>query len=169
MMAELKTKEDYTKRYGRMVVWSDEDNVFVARAIELKGCSTHGDTFESAMKNLDDAILSYLDALEEKNLPFPEPASVAKQKKAFPLRLDPQLYNNLQMMANLTGRSINDIIQSKLGDTTVIKVKDLKGALPIAEGTYELHTKKSEPLPKKAATKYLKKRAINAPASAKRK
>ena len=38
---------------------------YVARVPSLPGCATQGETFEEAQANVKDAILGYLDALQE--------------------------------------------------------------------------------------------------------
>lgn len=42
-------------RYEVSIYWSGEDAAFVAEASELPGCTAHGDTYESALINAQDA------------------------------------------------------------------------------------------------------------------
>jgi len=43
-------------KYESILYWSDEDQVFVARAPELSGCMVHGKTQEAALINGEKAI-----------------------------------------------------------------------------------------------------------------
>ena len=46
--------------YTRELV-QNEDGTWFARAIEFAGCMTEGDTRDEAIKNLDDAVASWLE------------------------------------------------------------------------------------------------------------
>lgn len=43
-------------KYEIIIYWSNEDAAFVAEIPELPGCAAHGDTYESALNNAQDAI-----------------------------------------------------------------------------------------------------------------
>lgn len=43
-------------RYSIVIQWSEEDQAYLARAPELPGCITHGDTYEEALKNVKEVI-----------------------------------------------------------------------------------------------------------------
>ena len=60
-------------RYEIIIYWSNEDAAFVAEAPELPGCMAHGDTYESALLNAQDAIRLWLDVAAEHGDPIPEP------------------------------------------------------------------------------------------------
>jgi predicted RNase H-like HicB family nuclease len=49
----------------------DEDGVLVARVPDLPGCATEGKTKEDLIKNLKEAIQTYLKALKEHGDPVP--------------------------------------------------------------------------------------------------
>ena len=53
--------------------WSAEDSVFVAEVPELPGCMAHGDSQESALANVQDAIQLWIDTAVEFGDPVPEP------------------------------------------------------------------------------------------------
>lgn len=61
------------QKYEIILYWSDDDNVFVAEVPELPGCAAHGDTQESALKNINDAIQLWIDTARELGKPIPEP------------------------------------------------------------------------------------------------
>jgi predicted RNase H-like HicB family nuclease len=39
------------RRYSMLVLWSDDDEAFLAHVIELQGCVAHGETREEAVRN----------------------------------------------------------------------------------------------------------------------
>jgi len=61
------------QRYEIIIYWSDEDKVFVAEVPELPGCMAHGDTEESALKNVKDAMQLWMDTAREFGDAVPQP------------------------------------------------------------------------------------------------
>ena len=61
------------KKYEIILYWSDDDNTFVAEVPELPGCTAHGDTQESALKNINDAIQLWIDTARELGKSIPAP------------------------------------------------------------------------------------------------
>ncbi|MEM1305039.1 MAG: type II toxin-antitoxin system HicB family antitoxin [Planctomycetota bacterium] len=55
----------------RVIVEQDEDGVFVAEAPALPGCVSQGATRSDAVSNIKEAILGYLESLDEHNEPIP--------------------------------------------------------------------------------------------------
>ena len=62
-----------TCKYEIILYWSDEDSVFVAEVPELSGCMAHGETHESALANVKDAIELWIETAREFGRPAPEP------------------------------------------------------------------------------------------------
>jgi predicted RNase H-like HicB family nuclease len=56
----------------QVIIYPGEDNMWVAECPSLHGCISQGDTKESAIENIKEAIKLYIDALKEDNLPIPE-------------------------------------------------------------------------------------------------
>lgn len=56
-----------------IIYWSDEDQAYVTDVPELAGCMAHGDTYESAAANANDAIQLWIDTAKEFGDPIPEP------------------------------------------------------------------------------------------------
>jgi predicted RNase H-like HicB family nuclease len=60
----------------QVVIEVDEDGKYVAWCPALQGCYTQGDTFEEAMKHIQDVIVMCLEELQEENksidLRYPE-------------------------------------------------------------------------------------------------
>ena len=60
-------------KYEIRIYWSAGDNVFIAEAPELPGCMTRGDTEESALRNLKEAIALWIETGRECGDPIPQP------------------------------------------------------------------------------------------------
>ncbi|GMR20992.1 MAG: hypothetical protein BMS9Abin36_1590 [Gammaproteobacteria bacterium] len=52
-------------RVAITINWNNNDNVFIAEARELPGCIAHGDSYEQALENIQDAIQLWLDTAME--------------------------------------------------------------------------------------------------------
>jgi len=60
-------------RYEVIIYWSTEDDAFVAEVPELPGCMAHGDTYEGALANAQEAISLWIDTATEFGDRIPEP------------------------------------------------------------------------------------------------
>ena len=60
-------------KYEVIIYWSTDDQAFVAEVPELPGCTAHGDTYESALENAQQAIQLWVDTAREFGDPVPEP------------------------------------------------------------------------------------------------
>jgi predicted RNase H-like HicB family nuclease len=60
-------------KYETIIYWSEEDKSYLAEIPELPGCMAHGDTYESALRNVQDAIQLWIDTAVELGDPVPEP------------------------------------------------------------------------------------------------
>mgnify|MGYP000860180629 CR=1 FL=1 len=60
------------KQMRQVVLYPGEDNMWVAECPSLRGCISQGDTKESAIENIKEAIRLYIEALQEDNIPVPE-------------------------------------------------------------------------------------------------
>ena len=56
-----------------IIEWSDEDQAYIVTVPELPGCRTHGDTYEEATRQGQDAIESWIMVAEELGRPVPAP------------------------------------------------------------------------------------------------
>jgi predicted RNase H-like HicB family nuclease len=60
-------------KYEIIICWSAEDDVHVADVPDLPGCTAHGNTYESAAANANEAIQLWIDTAKEFGDPIPEP------------------------------------------------------------------------------------------------
>jgi predicted RNase H-like HicB family nuclease len=56
----------------QVIVYGGEDGYFVAECPSLPGCISQGKTREEAVANIKEAIVGYIAALKEDNLPVPD-------------------------------------------------------------------------------------------------
>lgn len=59
--------------YSMIIQWSDEDNKFIVTIPEFTGCMTHGNTYEEAVKNGQEAIEVCVEAERISGRPLPQP------------------------------------------------------------------------------------------------
>jgi predicted RNase H-like HicB family nuclease len=55
----------------QVIIYSGEDGYFVAECPSLPGCISQGRTREEAIINIKEAIIGYIAALREDDLPVP--------------------------------------------------------------------------------------------------
>lgn len=55
----------------RVLIQQDEDGVFVAEVPSLPGCVGQGTTREESLRNVQEAILAYVESLRAHNEPIP--------------------------------------------------------------------------------------------------
>jgi predicted RNase H-like HicB family nuclease len=61
-------------KYEIIIFWSNEDECFIAEVPELPGCSAWGDTYASAMKEVQIAMDLWVETAKEfgRNIPTPK-------------------------------------------------------------------------------------------------
>ena len=55
----------------RVVIYRDEDDVYIAECPALEGCMTDGATFEEAFEGIKDAVACHVSALKKLGKPIP--------------------------------------------------------------------------------------------------
>lgn len=61
------------QKYEVIIYWSGEDGVFMGEVPELPGCMAHGETQESALKAVGEAVDLWIDTSREFEDSIPEP------------------------------------------------------------------------------------------------
>jgi predicted RNase H-like HicB family nuclease len=56
----------------QVIILRGENGLWVAECPSLPGCISQGKTKEKAIENIREAIIVYIEALQEDNLPIPE-------------------------------------------------------------------------------------------------
>lgn len=61
-------------KYQTSIVWSEEDNCFIASVPELPGCTAHGDTRDAALREIQTAMELWVETASEAGDLIPQPA-----------------------------------------------------------------------------------------------
>jgi predicted RNase H-like HicB family nuclease len=67
--------------YSMLVLWSEDDEAYLAHIVELPGCIAHGETREEAVHNAAIAIENWIDTAKELKREIPAPVDVAEFEK----------------------------------------------------------------------------------------
>ncbi len=62
-----------TNKYEIIIFWDNNDEIYIAEVPELPGCIAHGDSEESALKNVKDTIVLWITTAKETGDTIPEP------------------------------------------------------------------------------------------------
>ncbi len=76
--------------YPLLVIWSEEDQAYLARAIDLAGCVADGETPEAAIANAEIVIQQWLETAAELGRPIPEPLDDAKFRESLEAGVEAQ-------------------------------------------------------------------------------
>ncbi|MHB1352693.1 MAG: type II toxin-antitoxin system HicB family antitoxin [Thiobacillus sp.] len=60
-------------KYEIILYWSEDDQAFVAEVPELPGCMAHGDSQESALASVNEAVTRWIAAAEDLGRAVPTP------------------------------------------------------------------------------------------------
>ncbi|MBI4366585.1 MAG: type II toxin-antitoxin system HicB family antitoxin [Deltaproteobacteria bacterium] len=99
------------------ILWSDEDDCYIAEVPEMDGCITHGRTPEQAAHRAQDAIASWLKAARRLGHAVPAPVATRPVSGKFNVRLPKQLHRFLVLKAAREGVSLNQLITASLAQT----------------------------------------------------
>lgn len=61
------------QKYEIILYWSEDDQAFVAEVPELPGCMAHGDSQESALASVNEAITLWITTAEDLGRTVPTP------------------------------------------------------------------------------------------------
>ena len=60
-------------KYEIVIAWSDEDQLYIADAPELPTCMAHGETYEEALKSIQEAMEFWIETAREDGDDVPQP------------------------------------------------------------------------------------------------
>jgi predicted RNase H-like HicB family nuclease len=69
---------EHYEHYSMVIEWSEEDQAYIVTVPELPGCRTHGETYEEAVRQGQDAIDSWIEARRASGRPIPAPRVFAQ-------------------------------------------------------------------------------------------
>ena len=104
----------FTDKYTYRIEWSEEDRVFIARCLEFPGLAAHGDSPETALKEIKIVVSESVKWLQEDNKTIPAPLGMKKFKGNLTLRVPPELHRELAIKSAEQGVSVNQYILSRL-------------------------------------------------------
>ncbi len=103
--------------YSMRLVWSPEDQVYVASCPELGNLSAHGTSAAEAADELSKAMDLALDLYQEEDWEPPEPRTVRTHSGQFRLRLPASLHAWLSEAAEIEQVSLNTFVVAKLSES----------------------------------------------------
>lgn len=114
-----KSVEDYLKEPYARVLIPEEDGRFSTEILEFPGCFSQGDTAEEAIRNLEEAAKSWIEATLEQGKQIPEPTANYGYGGKVALRLPRGLHRKATQMAEREGVSLNtflvDAVAARIG------------------------------------------------------
>lgn len=102
----------FVDKYTYRVEWSQEDQVHVARCLELPSLMAHGSTAIDALKEIQCVVSESVQWMKEEGEQIPEPFGLKKYKGNLTLRVPPEVHKNIAIKSAEEGVSINKYILS---------------------------------------------------------
>ena len=114
----IKKDLDYYQNlpYTYIIEWSDVDGCFLGSIVELERNMTCGQTREEVLKNLKEALASYVTTSLDNNMEIPEPIKIEDFKGSITYRTSKERHYKLAKQAKLYGKSINAFIDEAIGE-----------------------------------------------------
>lgn len=95
--------------YSFRVIWSDEDDAYIATIPEFAGVSAFGESADAALHEAHCALESAREAYREEGWDLPEPRRLQSFSGQFRLRLPKTLHAQLAEQAEIEGVSLNSL------------------------------------------------------------
>jgi predicted RNase H-like HicB family nuclease len=124
-------------KYSFNVLWSDEDNSFLATIREFPGLTAFGDTPEEAISEARIAAEGFIEVIRERGMELPSPIKAKRYSGQLRLRLPVSLHEQLSKESENENVSLNTYIISLLSERNTCSHKLyaalLQGSLPSLE------------------------------------
>jgi predicted RNase H-like HicB family nuclease len=112
-------------KYSLNIIWSREDQGYIATCPEFPGLSAFGESFEDAVAEAKLAQELFIETYESEGIPLPEPQSLAEYSGQFRLRIPSTLHAQLARKAEQERISLNQyiltILASQIGGEEISK------------------------------------------------
>jgi len=96
--------------YSRNVIWSEEDNCYIATSPEFQWVSAFGDTPDEAFHELGVALEAAIETYKEKGWELPQPQKLHDYSGQFRVRLPKSLHRQLAEQADSEDVSLNTLV-----------------------------------------------------------
>jgi len=109
-MEEIMNIKDYLELPYNIVikhVIDESGSYYFATVREFDGCMSHGDTYEEAFDNIQDAMKGWIETKLENGFSIPEPINDNQYSGKFVLRIPKSLHAQLALEAEQEGVSLN--------------------------------------------------------------
>jgi predicted RNase H-like HicB family nuclease len=103
-------------KYSFNVLWSDEDNSFLATIREFPGLTAFGDTPEEAISEARIAAEGFIEVIRERGMELPSPIKAKRYSGQLRLRLPVSLHEQLSKESENENVSLNTYIISLLSE-----------------------------------------------------
>ena len=107
-------------QYSINILWSDEDECFVATILEFPNLSAFGETYEEAISDAQEVLEMALASLESDGIPAPQPNKCPSLFRQYSgqirLRIPKSLHGKLTENAENEGVSLNTYMVSLLSE-----------------------------------------------------
>lgn len=105
------------QNYSFRVLWSDEDECYIATSPEFPNLSAFGDSAQEALAELDIALEAAIETYEEEGWELPLPQKLHEYSGQFRLRLPKNLHARLAGEAEREGVSLNTLAVQYLAES----------------------------------------------------
>lgn len=112
-------------KYSIHIVWSNEDDCFVATIPEFPNLSAFGDTREETIGDAQQVLEMAIESLERDGISLPEPKNTSpfqKHSGQVRLRMPKSLHNQLASVAEREGVSLNMHMVSLLSKNNIATI-----------------------------------------------
>lgn len=94
----------------------EEGQGYLAEVPDLPGCVADGDTIEEALKEVESAILSWVETAKQFNDPIPQPSVAMNYSGQWRIRVPKHLHAALALQAKEEGVSLNMLAATLLAE-----------------------------------------------------
>jgi len=126
------------RHYSVNVVWSDEDNCYIAKIPEFEGLSAHGETMDEAIKEIYIALDGFIEVMKEDGEEIPAPQTYNSFSGQTRVRLSKSLHRDLTIQAKNENVSLNTYINQLLSERNAFKkiLNEIKATQPSQEENF---------------------------------
>lgn len=108
-------------KYPIEILWSEEDEGYIALIPDLPGCSAWGASEADALYEAQQAATAWIKTAKKMQRPIPEPSLDTKFSGKFLLRMPKRLHAELARLAKLDGVSLNQYLLYLLAQRSAIQ------------------------------------------------